>query len=156
MTRANKRPVTEKNLNKRGKRLLFKRVTNDDFVEYFCNKKCKKFLPEECFTPGNIKMRNRMCKKCMKEIREEKYKPDNIDRWRMCLLNYLYNYNVQDASKLSSRERVMQILKEHNIHVETTSALRIYPPNNGDLDDLKNYHVVVFDNYKKRKKIIYK
>lgn len=87
----------------------------------------------------------------MKERRDAKYTPDKIDRWRSCFLSYLYNYKVQEVSKIGSRERVEQILKAHKIDIETTKNLRIYPPNDCDFDDLSKYHVVILDQYKERK-----
>ena len=129
------------------KRIAFHRVT-DGTVEYFCNKDCKTFVPEEQFTQTNIKARLRICRKCAKARR--KPKTDRLEKVRACLVNFLRNHGVKDAIDIITSERVKDICQIHKVDPYQMEHMRIYPPNDADLNDLSNYHVVVFDKYKNK------
>lgn len=133
------------------KGMLFKRTINDSITEYYCNKRCKRFVPEASFTPSNIRMRKRVCRGCTR-LERKPQKFNKIERLRLGLVQFLRNHGRKDASLFVTHELVIKVLESNSINKEKVrdyKHIRLYPPNNGDLNALEQYHVVIFDKYVK-------
>ena len=127
------------------------RVINDSITEYYCIKRCKGFVPEGSFTPSNIRMRKRVCRDCTRSCRKPQ-QFSKIERLRLSLVQFLRNHGFTDAPVLVTHKLVYKVLEANGINTEKAEDhkhIRIYPPNNGNLDAFEQYHVVIFDKYVK-------